>query len=75
MREERRITRAKLGQAARTAKKSGKTADAIHRDSLSAEYRALKLEDHIREVVDGWPPLSPEQRDRLAILLRGGGAA
>jgi hypothetical protein len=29
------------------------------------------LEAHIRELVDAAPPLTPDQRDRLAILLRG----
>ena len=33
---------------------------------------AARLEDHIRRTVDTAPPLSAEQRDRLAILLRGG---
>jgi hypothetical protein len=33
--------------------------------------------EHIRALVDSWPPLTPEQRDRLVVLLRpapdGGG--
>jgi hypothetical protein len=28
-------------------------------------------EDRIRKIVDGAPPLTQEQRDRLALLLRG----
>jgi hypothetical protein len=36
------------------------------------DLRAAKLEDHIRKVVDQAPPLTPEQADRLAALLRGG---
>ena len=36
------------------------------------DLRAAKLEDHIREVVDQAPPLTPDQADRLAALLRGG---
>ncbi len=41
------------------------------------DYAAQVLEDHIRRVVDAAPPLTPEQRDRLALLLRptAGGAA
>ena len=35
------------------------------------DLRAAKLEAHIRSVVDTFPPLTPEQRDRLAVLLRG----
>jgi hypothetical protein len=32
--------------------------------------RAARLEDYIRRTVDAAPPLTPEQRDRLAVLLR-----
>jgi hypothetical protein len=35
-----------------------------------AELAELALEEHIRKVVDGSPPLSAAQRDRLAALLR-----
>jgi hypothetical protein len=34
--------------------------------------RAAKLADHIVKVVAEAPPLTQEQRDRLAVLLRGG---
>lgn len=34
------------------------------------EMRAASLEDHIRDVVDQAPPLTAEQRSRLATLLR-----
>ncbi len=34
-----------------------------------AELQAAKLEQHIRQVVDAAPPLSPSQRERLALLL------
>lgn len=38
--------------------------------------KALKLEEYVRNVVDQAPPLTPEQADRIAALLRpaGGGA-
>jgi hypothetical protein len=42
---------------------------------LRAELKARRLEDHIRAVVDSAPPLTAEQRDRLALILRGGGDA
>jgi hypothetical protein len=32
--------------------------------------RALRLEDYIRRTVDTAPPLTDEQRERLALLLR-----
>lgn len=45
---------------------------------LQAAYRSLAevrlaehLEDHVRRVVDAAPPLTSEQRDELALLLRG----
>lgn len=36
------------------------------------DLRAARAEDYIRKLVDAAPPLSEEQRDRLAVLLRGG---
>lgn len=41
------------------------------RENLKAE----RLEVYIAKVVAAAPPLSPAQRDRLALLLRGGDAA
>ena len=38
---------------------------------LRRELRTLSLEEHIQRVVDEAPPLTPAQRDRLALLLRG----
>jgi hypothetical protein len=38
---------------------------------MKAEY----LADYIRRTVDAAPELTPEQRDRLALLLKGGDAA
>lgn len=35
--------------------------------------RCEKLADHIARIVDEAPPFTPEQRDRLAAILRGGG--
>lgn len=37
-----------------------------------AQFKADRLAEHIRRVVDSAPQLSPEQRDRLAALLRDG---
>jgi hypothetical protein len=36
--------------------------------------KALRLEEHVREKVSSWPPLRPEQAERVAGLLRSGGA-
>lgn len=37
--------------------------------------RTTRLAEHIARVVDEAPPLTPEQRDRLAVILRGGQVA
>ncbi len=31
------------------------------------------IDAYVRRIVEAAPPLTPEQRDRLAVLLRGGG--
>lgn len=42
---------------------------------LRRELRALRLEEYVSKVVAGWPPLTGEQLERVAALLRAGGAA
>ena len=37
------------------------------------DLRAMRLEEHVLRVLDGAPPLSQEQRDHIADLLRAGG--
>ena len=44
-------------------------------DNARRAYRTERLADQIRTVVDQAPPLTDEQRTRLAALLRGNGAA
>ena len=39
-------------------------------DRLAREFRAERLAAHIRRTVDAAPPLTSEQRERLAMLLR-----
>lgn len=39
------------------------------------DLAAAKIEDYIEKVVDAAPPLTDAQRDRLALLLRGGSDA
>ena len=41
---------------------------------LRRELKAEQLADYITRTVDAAPPLTPEQRSRLALLLTGGGA-
>jgi len=66
--EERRQLRAHKGVAVRL----GRTEEA---QRLDTEIRTARLEDYIRKTVDAAPPLTPAQRDRLALLLKGGDAA
>ncbi len=44
-------------------------------DELAAAFKADRLSQHIRRVVDSAPPLTAEQRERLAVLLRGAGVS
>lgn len=39
--------------------------------ALREQLKAAELEEHIKRAVESWPPLSTEQRERLANLLRG----
>ena len=39
---------------------------------LRRQYKAERLAEHIAKIVDAAPPLSAAQRDKLALLLRGG---
>ena len=47
--------------------------DAVDPQEISPGSEPPHWAEHIRRVVDSAPPLSPEQRDRLALLLRGAG--
>lgn len=44
----------------------------VARDEAEAikRYGSLKMRDHIQSIVDQAPPLTREQLDRLALLLR-----
>lgn len=61
---ERRKLRAHKGVAVRR----GDQAEAAR---LDTEIRTARLADYIRKTVDAAPPLTAEQRDRLALLLQG----
>jgi hypothetical protein len=40
---------------------------------LRRQLKAERLEDYVRRTVDSAPPLTEEQRARIAALLRSGG--
>lgn len=69
MNSDARQSRARLAAARRRHPNTAET------EGLARDFRAIRLAEHIRRVVDFAPPLSPEQRDRLAVLLRGAGSA
>lgn len=46
--------------------------DAIR--AAQQELAAAKIAEYIKRTVDSAPPLTPEQRDRLSLLLREGAA-
>lgn len=60
--------RSALGVAAR---RGDPEAEALARRDLAA----AKIESYVAKVVAEAPPLSPEQRDRLAMLFRPSGGA
>lgn len=45
----------------------------VDNTSLKRDLKAANLESYVRGIVSSWPPLSPEQLDRVAVLLRPGG--
>lgn len=65
---ESRHYRAKVGALSRS-----RTSDDPELVGAARGLKAARLADHIKRVVDAAPPLTAEQRDRLATLLRGGG--
>jgi len=64
--------RAAVARAERRAKATGDPADVDAAREARSRYAEAKLADAIRKSVEAAPPLTPEQRDRLSALLRGG---
>ena len=56
---------------ARVAAKRRHHPDDPETDKLAAEFKTDRLAQHIQKTVDEAPPLSQEQRNTLAALLRG----
>lgn len=72
----RRQARARLASASAKAARSPEDPTAQQAvDEARRAYRALALEDYIRRTVDAAPPLTDDQRERLATILRGGARA
>lgn len=44
------------------------------RDDLTRDYAAQRISDCVQKILAKAPPLTDEQRERIAALLRAGGA-
>ena len=65
-----------MDPAARTSRARVAALTRHHPDSsetveLTRDFKAERLGEYIQRVVDAAPPLTDDQRDRLALLLRG----
>ena len=52
---------------------NGKTPDPEVADALRREIKETELERHVRKCLTTAPPLTSEQRQRIASILTGGG--
>jgi hypothetical protein len=72
--EPRKKARATMASAAARAARRPNDPDArAAAQAARRDYYATALEDYIKRTVDAAPPLTPEQRARLAGILAGGG--
>jgi len=67
-----RVARAKLAGATGRAARDPQAAAQV--EDLRRQFHYLSAEAYIKHVVDLAPPLTAQQRDRLAVLLRGDAA-
>lgn len=65
-----RTPRAKVGALSRSRESTDPELVAARRD-----LKAAMLAEHVKKVVDQAPPLTAEQVDKIAALLRRGGAS
>lgn len=60
------------------ARKFGEHSTRIRQDDLERMARRIAAEDpveeYVRRLLKDWPPLTREQRDRIAVLLHTGNA-
>jgi uncharacterized protein (DUF433 family) len=43
-------------------------------DDARRNLAALRLEEYVQKIITDWPPLSPEQLERITGLLTAGGS-
>lgn len=71
--QQQRTLRAELAHAASVARR--KPHDPAAQEAVEQkrrDFRAAKLAEHVRQVTEDLPPLTPEQINTIAALLRGG---
>lgn len=66
--------RAKVAALTRAVRAGERPADDPALIEARRNLRALRLADHVADVVAGWPPLSDDQKSHIASLLRDGAA-
>lgn len=59
-----------IGEGDRTVERTSAGGYVTRWHLACREVADARLAAHVKKVVDEWPPLTPEQRDRLALLLR-----
>ncbi len=67
--------RAEHARAVMAHKRNPSEVTRVAAEQLRTAYTEAKLADYIKRTVDAAPPLTNAQRDRLALLLRGGDSA
>lgn len=70
MLSERRLARSQLANSSRRAKSTPTAENLAALADAKRRYAESALAEHIARVVDAAPPLTAEQRERLAKLLR-----
>lgn len=65
----RRQARSRLANAARAARRDDSADAATEVTNARRDYAAAALAEHIRRMVDDWPPLTDDQVDYLRDLL------
>lgn len=62
------VTKIAVARAAQNLKRGTGSAEAV--EDARRNHAAAKLEEYVQKVVADWPPLTDEQRARVAALLR-----
>lgn len=65
--------RGRVGGLTRAVRNGERPADDPELLEARQNLKALRVEEYVLKVVQDAPPLTPEARDRIATILRGGG--